>query len=60
MENFFVLPFSSRSVGNNQSKNFRLRSFWKSQKKVRFWNFHVTQIDSIMFDLEDYSKLVKI
>lgn len=53
-------PFSSEFFANNQSKNFRLRSFWENQKKVRFWNYHAIQGDSIIFTLEDYSKLVKI
>ena len=43
----------------NQSKNYRLRSLYSNQKMTRVWNFHLTQMDSIILHLEDFSKLVK-
>nr|YP_009258541.1 maturase K [Cosmarium botrytis]ANI25640.1 maturase K [Cosmarium botrytis] len=45
---------------SNQSKNYRLRSFFRNKKMSRVWNFHLTQMDSIIFHLEDFSTLLKI
>lgn len=56
----FSLTCSSKFFVTNQSKNFRLRSLWNNQKKARVWNFHLTQMDSIIFQLDNFSKLVNI
>lgn len=45
---------------SNQSKNYRLRSLFINQKMSRVWNFHLTQMDSIIFHLEDFSTLLKV
>ena len=50
-------PASSTFFVTNQSKNVRLRSLWKNQKKTRLWNFHLTQLDSIIFQLEDFYRV---
>lgn len=51
---------SSTFFVTNQSKKFRLRSLCQNQKRTRFWNFHLTQMDSIILHLEDFYRLVKI
>jgi hypothetical protein len=60
VDEFFYLTCSSRFFVSNQSKNFRLRFLWNNQKKVRVWNFHLTQMDSLIFQLNNFSKLVNM
>ena len=50
-DSFFVL---------NQSQNSRLRSLYRNKKSRRFWNFHLTQMDSIILELEDFYRMMKI
>ena len=57
MKNFPKTP--SLCLITDQSKNSKLRSFYKNQKFSRVWNFQLTQMDSIIFHLEDFEKMVK-
>lgn len=39
-----------------KSKNFRIRFFSINQKNLRSWNFHLTEIESIFIQLENFYK----
>jgi hypothetical protein len=45
---------------STKPKNYRLRFFFRKRKLSRIWNFHFTQMDSLLFHLEDFSTLLQI
>jgi hypothetical protein len=49
----------SRFLVKKKSKNFRLKFFSNNQKNIRFWNFHLTEMESIFFHLENFYKEYK-
>lgn len=58
--NFDFSKESSIFFVSNQSKNSRLRSLFRTHKMSRVWNFHLTQMDSLTFHLEEFSTILKI
>jgi hypothetical protein len=53
----FAPEFSSFLV-QKKSKNFRMRFFSKNQKNIRSWNFQLTEMEYIFFDLDNFYKKI--